>query len=59
MIVHLCCCLITAQTAFLAGIDKTSKHPDCRIVAGIIQFSLLAAFMVCFSALQSTSSNPL
>ncbi len=30
----------------MAGSDRTSYHPDCGVVALLLQYSLLAAFMV-------------
>ena len=47
VVVNLCVCLIVAQVVFLTSIDKTGTQPDCRVVALVMQYFLLAAFMVC------------
>ena len=46
VIMHLCLCLMVAQVVFLAGVDKTSPRLNCSIIAAVLQYFLLAAFMV-------------
>ena len=48
VLINLCLMLIGAQLAFLVGVDKTSPRVNCQITAALIEYFLLAAFMVRF-----------
>ncbi|XP_037594392.1 adhesion G protein-coupled receptor E1 [Cebus imitator] len=41
---HLCVCLLLAETVFLAGIDKTDNQMGCAIIAGFLHYFFLACF---------------
>ena len=45
---NLCLMLIGAQLTFILAIDKTSPRLGCQITAALIEYFLLAAFMVRF-----------
>ncbi len=45
-LVNLCFNLIGANLIFLIAIDRTSPEVDCRVAALLLQYFLLAAFMV-------------
>jgi hypothetical protein len=47
VLMHLCCMLIGAELTFLIAIDRTSPRLDCQVTAILIEYFLLAAFMVC------------
>lgn len=42
---NLCLCLLAAEVIFLAGIGATHNRIGCGIVAGLLHYALLAAFM--------------
>ncbi|PNI12570.1 ADGRE1 isoform 2 [Pan troglodytes] len=41
---HLCVCLLSAKTLFLAGIHKTDNKTGCAIIAGFLHYLFLACF---------------
>ncbi|GAU97234.1 hypothetical protein RvY_08565 [Ramazzottius varieornatus] len=41
---NLCFCLLTAQFVFVLGIDRVHNQIGCAITAGILHYTLLAAF---------------
>ncbi|XP_050720067.1 adhesion G protein-coupled receptor L1-like isoform X2 [Eriocheir sinensis] len=45
---NLCVCLLIAETVFLAGINQTDKPVVCGVVAGLLHFFFLAAFVWMF-----------
>lgn len=42
---HLCICLLLAETVFLFGIGQTGNEIACSVIAGILHYFFLAAFM--------------
>lgn len=45
---NLCVCLLIAETVFLAGVNQTDKPVVCGVVAGLLHFFFLAAFVWMF-----------
>jgi len=42
---HLCACLLVAESVFLFGIERTENELACSIIAGVLHYTFLAAFM--------------
>lgn len=50
MVIHknLCVCLLVAEVVFVAGISQTAQRTLCGIVAGLLHYFFLAAFLWMF-----------
>ncbi|XP_037527073.1 adhesion G protein-coupled receptor L1 isoform X2 [Rhipicephalus sanguineus] len=50
MLIHknLCVCLLVAEVVFVAGISQTAQRTLCGIVAGLLHYFFLAAFLWMF-----------
>lgn len=45
---NLCTCLLVAEIVFVAGITQTSQRVVCGVVAGLLHYFFLAAFLWMF-----------